>query len=132
MLRKKTDARKSPRKEVTPIFVSYVSSLDDLAKLAKNCEVVEASSSGLLLLMKRADLIPQSLRGNLNIDSLIGHRVLLRLEDMNLEISGTIVRTKFMGKQGFHVAIDYSEEAPEYWRECLIDLLPVPGEIEEH
>lgn len=132
MVKKKLESgRKSPRKEVTPIYVSFVASLDDLAKIAKNCEIVEASSSGLLLLIRRSDLIPQSLRGNLNLDALVGDRVYLRLEDMNLEISGKIARTKFLGKQGFQVAVDYSEDAPEYWRECLMDLLPAPGEIEE-
>jgi hypothetical protein len=35
-----------------------------------------------------------------------------------------------LGKKGFYVAIDYSEEAPEYWRECLMDLLPNPGELD--
>ena len=50
------------RKETTPIHVAYLTSLDDFAKLAKNCEIIEASSSGLLLLVKRDELIPTSLR----------------------------------------------------------------------
>ncbi|WP_413559030.1 hypothetical protein [Bdellovibrio sp. HCB209] len=123
--------RIAPRKEVTPIHVSYVTSLDDFAKIAKNCEIVEASSTGLLLLVKRDDLIPTALRKNLTLDVLIGDRVFMHLEEMNLEISGVIKRTKLLGKKGFHVAVDYSEDAPEYWRECLMDLLPTPGELEE-
>jgi hypothetical protein len=123
--------RIAPRKEVTPIHVSYMTSLDDFAKIAKNCEIVEASSSGLLLLIKRDDLIPTALRKNLTLDVLIGDRVFMHLDDMNLEISGVIKRTKLLGKKGFHVAVDYSEDAPEYWRECLMDLLPTPGEFEE-
>jgi hypothetical protein len=43
---------------------------------------------------------------------------------MNLEIGGVVARTKFLGKDGFIVAIDYTEDAPDYWRECLMDLLP--------
>lgn len=125
------NTRSAPRKEVEPIKVSYMASLDNLAKIAKNCEIVEASSTGLLLTVSRNDLIPQSLRGNLNLDSLIGNRVYLKLEPMNMEISGEIKRTKFLGKQGFHVAVDYSDDAPEYWRECLMDLLPRPGELEK-
>jgi hypothetical protein len=128
----KTDSnrRVAPRKEVSPIHVSYLTSLDDFAKIAKNCEIIEASSSGLLLLIKREDLIPQALRRNLNLDVLIGDRVFMHLEEMNLEISGVIARTKLAGKKGFTVAVDYSDEAPEYWRECLMDLLPAPGEFE--
>jgi glycine cleavage system aminomethyltransferase T len=50
---------------------------------------------------------------------------------MNIEISGRIARTKLLGKQGFEIGIDYAEDAPEYWRECLVDLLPAPGEFDE-
>jgi len=125
-----TNKRVAPRKEVSPIHVSYVTSLDDFAKIAKNCEIVEASATGLLLLIKRDDLIPTALRKNLTLDCLIGDRVFMHLEEMNLEISGVIKRTQLLGKKGFYVAIDYSEEAPEYWRECLMDLLPTPGELD--
>ncbi|MFM6930059.1 MAG: hypothetical protein ACKOX6_16430 [Bdellovibrio sp.] len=125
-----TNKRVAPRKEVSPIHVSYVTSLDDFAKIAKNCEIVEASATGLLLLIKRDDLIPTALRKNLTLDCLIGDRVFMHLEEMNLEISGVIKRTQLLGKKGFYVAIDYSDEAPEYWRECLMDLLPTPGELD--
>jgi len=120
----------APRKEVTPIHVTYLTSLEDFAKLARNCEIIEASASGLLLHVKREDLIPAQLRKNLNLDMLIGDRVFMHLEELNLEVSGVITRTQLKGKQGFHIAIDYSDDAPEYWRECLIDLLPSPGELE--
>ncbi|MNK91499.1 hypothetical protein D3C87_1115970 [compost metagenome] len=122
--------RVAPRKEVSPIHVSYLTSLDDFAKIAKNCEIVEASSSGLLLLVRREDLIPQALRKNLNLDVLIGDRVFMHLEEMNIEISGVITRTQLTGKKGFHLAVDYTDDAPEYWRECLMDLLPSPGEMD--
>ena len=126
----KYNRRVAPRKEVSPIHISYLTSLDDFAKIAKDCEIVEASATGILLLIKREDLIPSALRKNLNLDLLIGDRVFMHLEEMNLEISGVIARTQLMGKKGFHIAIDYSDEAPEYWRECLMDLLPQPGELD--
>jgi hypothetical protein len=127
----KTNRRVSPRSAVSALHVSYLTSLDDFAKIAKNCEVVEASTTGLLLQVKREDLIPAVLKKNLSLDVLIGDRVFMHLEEMNLEISGVIIRTKLLGKQGFQIAVDYSEEAPEYWRECLMDLLPKPGEFDE-
>lgn len=126
----KYNRRVAPRKEVSPIHISYLTSLDDFAKIAKNCEIVEASSTGLLLNVKREDLIPSALRKHLSLDVLIGDRVFMHLEEMNLEISGVITRTKLLGKKGFQIAVDYSDEAPEYWRECLMDLLPQPGELE--
>ncbi|WP_374031496.1 hypothetical protein [Bdellovibrio bacteriovorus] len=126
----KYNRRVAPRKEVSPIHISYLTSLDDFAKIAKNCEIVEASSTGLLLLVKREDLIPSALRKTLTLDCLIGDRVFMHLEEMNLEVSGVITRTQLLGKKGFYVAVDYSDEAPEYWRECLMDLLPRPGELD--
>ena len=126
----KYNRRVAPRKEVSPIHISYLTSLDDFAKIAKDCEIVEASATGILLLIKREDLIPTALRKNLNLDLLIGDRVFMHLEEMNLELSGVITRTQLLGKKGFHVAVDHSDEAPEYWRECLMDLLPQPGELD--
>ncbi|MFN8847963.1 MAG: hypothetical protein ACK5V3_15265 [Bdellovibrionales bacterium] len=126
----RTKQRSSPRKETTPVYVSYIASMENLSKLTKQAQIIQASSSGLLIHVKRDELVASNLRKNLNIDDLVGERVLIRLDDMNLELSGTVARTLFLGKDGFHIAVDYSEEAPEYWRECLMDLLPIPGEIE--
>lgn len=126
----KLNRRVAPRKEVSPIHVSYLTSLDDFAKIAKNCEIVEASSTGLLLHIHREDLIPSALRKVLSLDVLIGDRVFMHLNELNLEVSGVITRTQLLGKKGFNLAIDYSDEAPEYWRECLMDLLPDPGELD--
>lgn len=124
------NGRVAPRKEVSPILVSYLTSLQDFTRIARNCEIVEASSSGLLLLIKREDLLPPALRKTLSLDVLVGENIFMHLQDMNLEISGRIARTQLLGKKGFHLAIDYSDDAPEYWRECLMDLLPSPGEME--
>ncbi len=126
----KRKLRNSPRKELSPVKISYISSLNDFSKLTREGQIIEASSSGLLIQVDRADLVAPQLRKNLNIDELVGERVYLRIDDMNLELSGVVARTQFLGKKGFYIAIDYSEEAPEYWRECLMELLPVPGEME--
>lgn len=126
----RTGKRSAPRKQTTPIHVSALTSLDDFTKIARQCDVVEASASGLLLHVSREALIPASLRKNLTLDALIGDRVFMRLEDMNIEISGIVARTQLLGKSGFLIAVDYSADAPEYWRECLADLLPRPGEID--
>lgn len=122
--------RISPRKTTESIRVGYLTSLEDFAKIARKGAIVEASSTGLLMEVKREDIIPASLRKNLDLNILIGENVFVRIEDMNLEISGTIARTQLSGKKGFLIALDYSEDAPEYWRECLADLLPRPGEID--
>ncbi len=110
--------------------VSSVSSLESLSKIARGGEVIEASTSGILLMIKREDLVPVVLRKNLNLDALIGDKILIHLPDLNLEIAGKVARTRFVGKEGFEIGIDYTDDAPEYWRECLVDLLPAPGEFD--
>lgn len=122
--------RIAPRKDITPLEVSSMSSLENLAKICRYGEIVDASTTGFLLIVKREDLVPSSLRKNLSLDPIVGTKVLLHLPQMNLEISGKIARTRLLGKKGFEVGIDYTDDAPEYWRECLIDLLPAPGEFD--
>ena len=117
--------RAAPRKELEPLTLDSFSSLENLQKFAQHGEVVEASSTGILLKFKRDDFVDKELRSNLSIDSLVGTTVFFNIHEMNLEISGKVARTKFLGKkEGYLVAGDYSADAPEYWRECLMDLLP--------
>lgn len=123
--------RIAPRRDITPLEVSSVSSLESLAKIARFAQIVEASTSGFLMIVKREDLIPAVLRKNLSLEGIQGQKVLLHLPQMNIEISGKIMRTKLLGKKGFEIGIDYTEDAPEYWRECLVDLLPAPGEFDD-
>lgn len=129
---KEYKAHRAPRKETTPLEVQSLSSLENLAKISRYGVIVQASKTGLLMHVKREDLVPSGLRQSLTLDSLVGNKVFFHLPQMNLEISGRISRTKLLGKAGFEVAIDFSEDAPEFWRECLYDLLPRPGEIEEN
>ena len=91
---------------------------------------MDASSTGFLLHVDRKDLIPKLLRSGMDISALEGEFVVIRLKEMDLEIDGTVTRTRHIGRGIFEVAIDFSDEAPEYWRECLMDLLPAPGEID--
>ncbi len=116
--------RKEINKEATKITLDSFCSMDNLEKLAQYAEIIEASATGLLIKIERKDFLNKELRSNLNIDQLIGKEVFFTIHEMDLEISGKVARTKFEGKNGFLVAVDYSEDSPEYWRECLMDLLP--------
>mgnify|MGYP000896252389 FL=1 len=104
--------------------MDYLSSMENLEKLARYGEIVEASATGILIKVERKDFVSKELRSNLNIDQLIGKEVFFNIHEMDLEISGKIARTKFLGKTGFVIAVDYSSDSPEYWRECLMDFLP--------
>ncbi len=116
--------RSAPRKELNKLTLDSFSSMDSLQKLANYGQIIEASSAGILIKFKREDFVAKELRSNLNIDHLLGQNVFFNIHEMDLEISGTVARTKFLGKDGFVIAIDYTDDAPEYWRECLMDLLP--------
>ena len=127
----KKKLRSSVRRQITPLEVSSISSLENLSKIAKSGEIRQASTTGFLVIVKREDLVPAQLRRNLNIDEIVGLRVLLHLPQMNIEISGKIARTRLLGKKGYEIGVDFSDDAPEYWRECLFDLLPAPGEFDD-
>lgn len=116
--------RKEINKEAAKLTVDALCSMENLEKLCKYAEIVEASATGILLKIDRKDFLNKDLRSNLNIDQLVGKEVFFNIHEMDLEISGRVARTKFIGKTGFLVAVDYSEDSPEYWRECLMDFLP--------
>lgn len=116
--------RQAPRKDLVKLTISSLSSQESLQKLAKAGQIIEASASGILIKIERSDFVSKELKANLNIDQLLGKSVYFKIHEMNLEIGGVVARTKFLGKDGFMIAIDYTVDAPEYWRECLMDLLP--------
>jgi len=124
------EKRIAPRHDIQPIEISGFTSIDHMTLLARHGHIIDASSTGFLLTVNRSELLPKQFRGTLSLDELKGDQILLKIEKMNLEIGGTIARTKRITKDVFEIAIDYSADAPEYWRECLLDLLPLPGEME--
>ena len=126
----KAERRAAERQKVHPLKVTNFTSLDHMTLLSRNGHIVNASVTGFLLELSRKDIVPKELREGLSLEMLKGDKVLLRLEEMNLEISGTIARTQ-RSKDKYRIAIDFSDDAPEFWRECLMDLLPRPGEIDK-
>lgn len=123
--------RLSNRKQLGALHFSNLISVEPLAVIARSGNIVDASTTGFKLRVSRRDLVPKNLRGNLNIDSLVGEKILLQIDEMNLELSGTVKRTKMIGRGIFEIGIDFSQDAPDYWRECLLELLPTPDEMPE-
>lgn len=124
------DRRVAPREDFEPIAITGFTSLDHKTLLARTGHIVEASITGFLLHLKRKDLVPKKFREVLSLEELEGDHVMLRISPLSLEIGGKIARTKRVSKDLFEIAIDFSEDAPEYWREALIDMLPRPGDYE--
>ena len=125
----KSERRVAGRKEVEGILISDLTAITNYAVIAKAGRIVNASTSGFLLEINRKDLVPKSLRENLNLESLLGQHVALYLPQMNLDLDGSVTRATHMGQGRFVVGVDFSYEVPEYWRACLVDLLPTPGEM---
>lgn len=124
------DRRFNPRETVEPIAIRAFTSLDHMTLLSRSGCIVDASTTGFLLHVKRQELVPRQFRDTLNLDVLVGDKVILMIDLLNLEIGGKIARTKRITKDLYEIAIDFSQDAPEYWREALLDMLPRPGEVE--
>jgi hypothetical protein len=127
----KAERRVGKRKTVSPLSLDTIADLETLTKIARGGIIIDASASGLLIRLRREDLIPTILRTALSLDALINTELSIHIHSMNLEITGTVKRTKLVGKRSFEVGVTFSDGAPLYWRECLVDLLPSPEEMEE-
>lgn len=120
----KKSPRIAKRKQVGSIPVSNLTTLSHFESIARFGHLIDASSTGFLILIDREDLVPKGLRQNLSLESIEGEPIMLMINPMELEINGHIARTRYIGKGVFEIAVDFSQDAPEYWRECLFDLLP--------
>ena len=125
------ERRIASRKEVDFIQVNDLTSVHDYSVIAKSGQIINASTSGFLLELCREDLVPEELRSNLSLETTLGQQVVLYLPQMNLDLDGTISRATHKGNGVYEVAVEFSADVPEYWRACLIDLLPEEGELEE-
>ena len=115
------------RENLEPIPIRSLTSIDHMTLLARSGWIVEASTTGFLIEIERRALAPKVFRDSLSLSELEGDKVYLMIDAMNLEIGGTITRTHRLTKDRWQIAIDFREDAPEYWRECLVELLPKPG-----
>ncbi|MCB0378017.1 MAG: hypothetical protein KDD33_05950 [Bdellovibrionales bacterium] len=117
------------RKNIDPLHIQGLISIGTLTPIADDGYMVEASASGFRLEIFRKDLCDPKLKDTLTLDSIEGLEVSIFIPAMDLDITGIIVRSKYCGDHKFEIGIDYTSDAPEYWRECLCDLLPGPGEL---
>lgn len=117
------------RKEVAEIFVLNIKNLQTGEVLFSRAEVLDVSVTGLLLLVKRDEIVALSLRSTLTMSLLHDISIGFSIEVMDTYIEGAIKRTKPHGQGQFLIAVDFRDDAPEYWRESLVDLLPSRAEF---
>lgn len=118
------ERRVAPREKLKPIQVRGLTSLDHKTQLSRNAYIMDASVTGFLLHVDRKDIIPKEFRDSLSIAQLEGDRVILMIDPLNLEIAGKIARTRRLNKDTYEICVDFSADAPEYWRAALVDMLP--------
>ena len=127
----RSEKRFFDRQKLDPLAIQGLISISDLTPIADGGLLVEASPSGFRLEILRDELCDPLLRKNLTLEDVEGLQVSIFIPAMDLDITGIITRTQYCGDAKFEVGIDYTSDAPEYWRECLCDLLPKPGEFSE-
>ncbi len=123
------ERRYAPRLNIDTVEVIEIVDLDSTDTVASKGVLIDASSSGFLIHIDRRDLVNQNYRESLSLDAIIGKTLSVEIENMKLDVIGQVIRTRRIGTSIFELAIDYSEDAPQYWRECLLDLLPKSGEL---
>lgn len=124
------ERRAAPREKMEPIELRGIMSLDHMTLLSRSGRIVDASKSGFLMLVERSDLLPKVFKDALSLQELDGDRLILTIDALNLEMAGTVVRTKRISKETFEICVDFSSDAPDYWRECLFELLPRGSDYE--
>lgn len=120
----KTVPRIAHRKHVDPIPLAELSIFGKYPDFASKAYLVDVSSTGMLIHIERDDFRQKELKQAFNLDHLNGDMIRFTLVPMELEIDGIIARSSKMGKEYFEIAVDFSGEEHEYWRECLYDLIP--------
>lgn len=104
----------------------------DTGDFAETAKIMDISKTGLLLHVHRDQLLSTESKKQFQLSNIVGEQLFMTIEPMDLEIDGVVTRTKSLGKGWFEVGIDYSAGSPDYWRECLVELLPSPDEIEDY
>lgn len=118
------DKRTAQRHNLSPLEIHGMIDISRLAPICDFGHITDASSTGFKLVVKHQDLCDSKLKGDMNLDTLKGVEVSLYIPIMDLDITGYVSRTKYISNKEFEIGIDYTADAPEYWRECLCDLLP--------
>ncbi len=105
--------------------------VDQHLLIAHHGTLVNVSANGLLISMTYQDLNPELLEHDTPFHFLRGEYVTMKIVEMELEIDGTIVRMSREQQGTYELAIDFTDNAPPYWRECLAELLPGVGEHDQ-
>jgi hypothetical protein len=123
------NSRKNGRKLLDPIHVVDMRLANSNTALARYGTILNTSTAGLLIEVCPSDVSPEVLQNKLPLNRIEGESVVMTVDEMNLEIDGRVVRFCYNEQEMLEIAVDFSANAPAYWRECFADLLPSLGEF---
>ena len=90
--------------------------------IAESAVLFQVSSQGFYLKIHRKDL-PKSLRSHLNLSAICNQDVEMHLPNMDLNLGGTVVKTRHAGGGVFEIFVKFLDTVPQYWYDCLLDAL---------
>lgn len=120
----KTRRLEPQRKTVRQVTLRDVQNLKTGSTYFKRATVLDVSSTGILMSVKREDIVDKKLRSVLTFETIHQEPVGFHIEMMETYMEGIVVRSKMNGKGQFQIAIDFREDAPKYWRQAFFDILP--------
>ena len=100
--------------------------------IAKKAFISKVTTHGFNLNLYYKDLIPRSLRFHLNLNPLIGKKILMYIPAMNMDLEGTITEAHHTGNGYFNIHLNFFEDMPKYWCECLFELWPTTPKDKKH
>lgn len=111
-------------KEKTGVKATSIALSHEESLIVKKAVVSEVSPKGFNLTFNYQDLIMDSLKFQWGLHTLWYKNIDIYIPDMEMDIEGKVIGAKRLEQGKFEVNIEFSQEAPVYWRECLFELWP--------
>ena len=119
-----TDLNSGKIEQKTKIKACSITFSDAEDILVKKAFVSEVTSKGFKLILNYRDLVSESLKLELDLHSLYHKNIHAYIPDMEMDWAGKVTGSRHLGKGNFEVNIEFFQQEPKYWRECLFDLWP--------
>ena len=114
-------------KEIQKVKACSITFYNEENIIVKKAIISEVTTSGFKLILNYRNLVPDSLKFQLHLSKLWYKNIRVYIPDMEMDWEGKVIGTQHLGKGRFEVNIEFFQEVPHYWRECLFDLWPKPN-----
>ena len=101
---------------------SSISFLGEENIFLKKALISKLNSRGFNLIFHHRDLVPSALKFRPALHSFWDKSIHTYIPNMEMDLEGRVTGTRRLEKGNFEVNIEFSQETPSYWRECLFEL----------